>query len=498
MQRVSKEAPLQGNQTRLWIDTDITIGTHGKLMAFRDVDDGYALGALFRSQEVDIVGLSSTRGNTDDIAITTAKAKEFTARFGPNSLTVTSGAAVNFESDQYTKATLPDGVKALAEQLKQGRLTILAIGALTNIALLLKYFPELSCQIEQIICVAGRRSVDQHFISGSHQLRPFRDLNFEFDVPAFRKVLESDVELTLVPFEVCQQVWIHFKDLEQLAESNQLSRYLAEHSLGWYLEWKAVFGAKQGFNPFDMIAAAFAINPLWFQSKQWPVAIVEAQSDTEHNQDKPYLLCHPDLVSQRKVNYLVEIAPSASETLLERIEQNDISAFVLGLSHINVIVDDVDGASEYYQRVLGFKPAFDEQGQPMDYRGVSMAQFNQDAGLAGQDVIVDVLFVKHPYAHIYLELMKYHKPIGNSELPPQPRTYDLGGPRHIALEVSNCNEVFKYLKAQPDAKMIDPRSSYHPEKLDGFPITFFYWIDKYGIQWEIEEGRRVGTSRGIV
>ena len=32
----------------------------------------------------------------------------------------------------------------------------------------------------------------------------------------------------------------------------------------------------------------------------------------------------------------------------------------------------------------------------------------------------------------------------------------------------------------------------------GFPITFFYWVDKYGIQWEMEEGRQMGTSRGIV
>lgn len=127
-----------------------------------------------------------------------------------------------------------------------------------------------------------------------------------------------------------------------------------------------------------------------------------------------------------------------------------------------------------------------------------MAEFNQDAGLGGQDVVVDVLFVKHPYASVYLELMKYHTPVGTTEIPPQPKTYDIGGPRHIALEVSNCSEVFRYLKEQEGVTMIDDSDNYHPEKLDGFPISFFYWIDKYGIQWEMEEGRRVGTSRGII
>jgi hypothetical protein len=66
------------------------------------------------------------------------------------------------------------------------------------------------------------------------------------------------------------------------------------------------------------------------------------------------------------------------------------------------------------------------------------------------------------------------------------------------MEVSNCQEVFSFLKEQEGVTMISADPSYHPVKLDGFPITFFYWIDKYGIQWEMEEGRRVGVARGIV
>ena len=63
---------------------------------------------------------------------------------------------------------------------------------------------------------------------------------------------------------------------------------------------------------------------------------------------------------------MVEVSPDAEPEMLKRLTERDIGAFVLGLSHINVIVDDVDTAADYYQQVLGFERALDAQGQKMD------------------------------------------------------------------------------------------------------------------------------------
>ncbi|MDC5851733.1 nucleoside hydrolase [Vibrio europaeus] len=495
MQGLDSKDFLMQPQKRTWIDTDITIDHYNGLIPC-DVDDGYALGVLFRSQEVDIVGLSSTLGNTDDIDVTTEIATQFTAKFGPTSLRVSKGSSV-FYSEAQDKE-LPEAVTNLAQELKQGPLTILAIGALTNIALLIKHFPELVANIEEVVCVAGRRNTDQHFVASKRQLRPFRDLNFEVDEAAFNVLLNSEVQLTLIPFEVCDDIWIDFHELREMRNGSSLAEYLEKESRIWALEWAALFGSSQGFIPFDMVAAAYVINPEWFALKQWHTQVQVAPSDTDRGETKEYLICNEQIKTGKLVNYAVELSPSAEPELFKRLTQQDISSFILGLSHVNIIVEDVDSAAEYYHRVLGFERAIDDQGQKMDYRNVSMAEFNQDAGLSDQDVELDVLFLKHPYASIYLELMRYHKPIGQSEIPPQPRTYDLGGPRHIALEVSNCTAVFRYLKQQEGVAMIDPSEDYHPEKLDGFPISFFYWIDKYGVQWEMEEGRRVGVARGIM
>jgi hypothetical protein len=36
-----------------------------------------------------------------------------------------------------------------------------------------------------------------------------------------------------------------------------------------------------------------------------------------------------------------------------------------------------------------------------------------------------------------------------------------------------------------------------PEYLDPVKIKFFYWLDPWGVQWEMEEGRPIGNLRGI-
>ncbi|MGY5450175.1 nucleoside hydrolase [Agarivorans sp. MS3-6] len=481
-------------QTRLWIDSDITLGKKNSPVSYCDVDDGYAIAALLRSVEVDVVGISSTLGNTNDIAISTQVATDFIHRFGPNSVVVSRGASAPLGEGSQS---VPDGVKAMAAALEEGNMSIIGIGAATNIALLVKHYPQLLSKIDELVLLAGRRSIDQHFISGHHQPKPFRDLNFEADVSAYKVLLDSPLSITLVPYEACNSFWIKQHDLLAMLNTSQVAGYLAKKSEPWLLEWELVFGAA-GFNPFDLIAAAYVINAAWFSAEQWDVEIVSGPSDTEKGQDKDYLICSEAVNSGRAVRYCTSISEQSKPLLLDRIKAHDMQHFVLGMSHINIIVDDIAKATAFYQSALGFELARDPQGELMDYQHVTMSSFALDAGLSDGKVDVDVRFLKHPQAGMYLELMHYRYPKGAQQLPVQPKTYDLGGPRHVAMEVSNCNEVFKYLKQQPGVRMINPADDYHPDKLDGFPITFFYWIDPYGVQWEMEEGRQVGLSRSIV
>ena len=68
---------------------------------------------------------------------------------------------------------------------------------------------------------------------------------------------------------------------------------------------------------------------------------------------------------------------------------------VQAISHVNVVVDDIEVATAFYRTVLGFEQAANADG-PMDYPGVDLASFARDAGFDDGRVSLDVRFLKHP------------------------------------------------------------------------------------------------------
>jgi len=176
---------------------------------------------------------------------------------------------------------------------------------------------------------------------------------------------------------------------------------------------------------------------------------------------------------------------------------------VLAISHVNVVVDDIEVAAEFYGTVLGFEPATNDEG-PMDYPGVDLASFARDAGLGDQRVSLDVRFLKHPEMGVYLELFHYHHPKGDQTIHRR-KTNDLGGVRHVAVEVPDAVAAHAFIGAQQRAYasrglQIEILGRDHvPEELTPFPYRFFYWIDPWGVQWEMEQGRPVDRAvNGIV
>ena len=106
------------------------------------------------------------------------------------------GAAGSWQLGQATAAS-----RALTAALRKEKLTVLAIGHLTNIATVVKMHPELASRIERVVAVAGRRP-EQRFLVGTTNPRSLRDFNFEMDPAAFQIVLDSKVPLVLAPFEI--------------------------------------------------------------------------------------------------------------------------------------------------------------------------------------------------------------------------------------------------------------------------------------------------------
>ena len=171
---------------------------------------------------------------------------------------------------------------------------------------------------------------------------------------------------------------------------------------------------------------------------------------------------------------------------------------VQAVSHVNVVVGDIDVATEFYGTVLGFEPASNADG-PMDYPGVDLASFARDAGWMDGRVSLDIRFLKHPEMGLYLELFTYHHPVGDQTVP-RHKPNDLGGVRHVAIEVADAVAAHAFIASQQPAYaerglQIEILGGAHvPEEITPFPYTFFYWVDPWGVQWEMEQGRPVGRA----
>jgi catechol 2,3-dioxygenase-like lactoylglutathione lyase family enzyme len=171
---------------------------------------------------------------------------------------------------------------------------------------------------------------------------------------------------------------------------------------------------------------------------------------------------------------------------------------VQAISHLNVVVDDIEAATEFYGTVLGFERAANADG-PMDYPGVDLASFARDAGFADGRVDLDVRFLRHPRIGLYLELFTYRHPKGDQTVHRR-ATNDLGGVRHVAIEVTDAVAAHAFIRRQRAAYAergldIEILGGDHvPEEIAPYPYTFFYWIDPWGVQWEMEQGRPVGVA----
>lgn len=180
-----------------------------------------------------------------------------------------------------------------------------------------------------------------------------------------------------------------------------------------------------------------------------------------------------------------------------------------GLSHVCIFVDDIMSASDYYKNLLGAVP--DHYLEHWKNEGFFKAGgFIKEAA----DGDVSIAFLNVPGTKLTLELMQYHYPKGRKE-PIFFAANDISGARHVALKITNIDEAFEHIKKMPDTKLINQTDDYgvfqisetKPSEVHFFDqnkdeldernedtakilsgVKYFYFIDKYGLQWEFEQG----------
>lgn len=295
---------------RVWVDTDAACGAGTRV----DPDDCLALIYLSDQENIEIAGISSVFGNAslDTTDWTARELSRLLAKPGKPPVAVHRGAA----GPAAAHADATDAQRGLIQALSAGRLTILALGPLTNLAAVLSARPDLRGNVERIVAVMGRRPGHIFHPSEGNGLGflfghgpVFRDFNVAMDPGAVASVLAAGVPLAFVPYEAARSVEITDADLERLAARGPAGRWVSERSRSWLAYWKDDIG-RAGFYPFDLLAAVFAVEPqrfgcaaakailgedetLIFPFDRSPALMVEARdAETANGIAPPVLYCH--------------------------------------------------------------------------------------------------------------------------------------------------------------------------------------------------------------
>jgi inosine-uridine nucleoside N-ribohydrolase len=176
-----------------------------------DIDDAFALALALASPEVDVQGVTTVGSDAVDRAWMVCR---FLTALGQRTIPVAAGADPQPKSaiegqiqyrrhpavifNRTSKPLKEDAVDFLYSRLKAqpGKLTLVALGPLTNLARLLKKHPDCKPWIKRIVLMGGAIRIGYN---GKPPAEP--EWNIKSDVPAARSVFASGVPLVVAPLD---------------------------------------------------------------------------------------------------------------------------------------------------------------------------------------------------------------------------------------------------------------------------------------------------------
>ena len=188
------------------------------------VDDAVAILLALASPEIDVVAVTAVAGNVA-LEKTALNARRILALAGRDDVPVAAGCAQplsdpvvedsvvhghdglgDLEWGEPTVALDPrDGVELIAEMIRRGPLTIVAIGPLTNLAVLLQRHPGIEREVEHVVIMGGA--------SFQGNVTPAAEFNIWVDPEAARIVFAAEWRLTLMPLDLTHQAFLNDEDL---------------------------------------------------------------------------------------------------------------------------------------------------------------------------------------------------------------------------------------------------------------------------------------------
>lgn len=232
-------------------DCDCTFGINGC-----DVDDGLALLYLLGDKDAEVLGITTTYGNStlDKVYPNT---KKFLREIGREDIPVFKGGS--HPEDLQNEASIY--LAKMAEE-HAGELELLVTGSVTNLYGAWKINPDFFKQIKRIVMMGG---ITEDLIFAK---RKMDELNFSCDPTAAYTVLTSDTEVAVITGNNCLKVLFTRAEYEEqfADESKEIVRFIKKETDYWFDYNMEEYGIP-GYYNWDAVAAAYLMHPELFQTE---------------------------------------------------------------------------------------------------------------------------------------------------------------------------------------------------------------------------------------
>ena len=233
------------------------------------IDDAVALAIALYSDEVDVKLITTVAGNVglDYVTQNTLKLLSFFDKKIPvakgldaplireiiNASDIhgeTGMEGYDFEEPSDQLLLKEHAVNAMRETIltNEEPITIIGIGPLTNIAMLLKMYPEIKTSIKEIIFMGGSLTRGNSGIMSEY--------NIEFDPEAAKIVFDSGVPIVMVGLDLGLKALILLEDSKKIKEMNKVG------DMFYHLFNRYRGGSMQtGLTMYDSTAIAYLLRP---------------------------------------------------------------------------------------------------------------------------------------------------------------------------------------------------------------------------------------------
>lgn len=263
------------------------------------VDDAMALMNLLNSKNIEVKLISVVSGNLS-IDTTLKNALHLMELFKRPGIPVSKGASKPLKRQStysglthgvqglggytFSKVSLrpfvlgsPDSIYYFLQQNQAKNTTLLCLGPMTNIATLLKKYPESKNMISRIVFVGGSKDENGTTI-------PYKEFNVSFDPEATEIVLNSHIPLVMIPCELGHIAYFDHEEQEKIRRANFLGKIFYKMFTKYY----DFHVGKLGAAVHDSCAALYLSNPELFTLE---LAKVEVKYQKDKDGNYGYLKC---------------------------------------------------------------------------------------------------------------------------------------------------------------------------------------------------------------